>query len=83
MAEQFSQIKLSMAEQFRQLKRSFVEQIRQIKCSLAEPQYVVEARAKMSLAIMSKIFGIWMYQLILRVIEESVIGLQNFTLLRY
>ena len=49
-----SQPSLSLAEQFRHIKRSLAEQFRQIKRSLAKPQYVVEARAKMSLAIMSK-----------------------------
>ena len=46
-----------LAGQFCQIKRSLAKQFRQIKCSLAEPQYVVEARAKMSLAIMSKILA--------------------------
>ena len=36
---------------------------------------LAEARTGLSLAIMSKNFGIWIYQLILRVSEELVIGL--------
>ena len=36
--------------------------------------YVVEARTGLSLTIMSKKFCIWLYHLLLRVIEDSLIG---------